>query len=100
MNFSVINGAKYVSSSYTFFFKIRMDEIIGKLILGMLLPKVLPNTTEPLGVTILKSRGFFSYAYWYWIGVVALLGFVLLLNVCFAMALTYLSRAYLHLLSV
>ncbi|KAF8393290.1 hypothetical protein HHK36_021531 [Tetracentron sinense] len=28
-----------------------------------------PNSTEPLGVTVLKSRGIFHEAHWYWIGV-------------------------------
>ncbi|KAE9467762.1 hypothetical protein C3L33_00303, partial [Rhododendron williamsianum] len=41
---------------------------------------VLKNETEPLGVVVLKNRGFFPDAYWYWIGVGALLGFVLLYN--------------------
>lgn len=52
---------------------------------------VLANSTEPLGVTVLKSRGFFPHAYWYWIGVGALFGFVLLFNFLFTMALTFLN---------
>ncbi|GAU11042.1 hypothetical protein TSUD_113350 [Trifolium subterraneum] len=52
---------------------------------------VLPNSSEPLGVEILKSRGFFTHAHWYWIGVGALLGFVILLNITFTLALTYLN---------
>ncbi|GMN21500.1 hypothetical protein TIFTF001_045511 [Ficus carica] len=50
-----------------------------------------PNSTEPLGVAIMKSRGFFPHAYWYWIGIGALFGFVLLFNICFTLALTYLN---------
>ncbi|XP_059643270.1 pleiotropic drug resistance protein 1-like [Cornus florida] len=49
------------------------------------------NATEPLGVTVLKSRGFFTDAYWYWLGVGALFGFMLLFNFCFSLALTYLN---------
>jgi hypothetical protein len=56
--------------------------------------KVLANSTETLGVAVLKSRGFFPHAYWYWIGIGALIGFVLLLNICFILALTYLNRGY------
>ncbi|XP_061336755.1 pleiotropic drug resistance protein 1-like isoform X2 [Gastrolobium bilobum] len=52
---------------------------------------VLPSSTEPLGVEVLKSRGFFRHAYWYWIGVGALFGFVILLNITFTLALTYLN---------
>ncbi|KAK4782743.1 hypothetical protein SAY86_007117 [Trapa natans] len=46
---------------------------------------------EALGVEVLKSRGFFTSAYWYWIGVGALVGFVLLFNFGFTMALKYLN---------
>ncbi|XP_057725148.1 pleiotropic drug resistance protein 1-like isoform X2 [Arachis stenosperma] len=53
--------------------------------------QALPNSTDPLGVEILKSRGFFKHAYWYWIGVVALFGFIILLNITFTLALTYLN---------
>ncbi|MBA0594844.1 hypothetical protein Gorai_011735, partial [Gossypium raimondii] len=52
---------------------------------------VLPFTTEKLGVLVLKSRGFFSEAYWYWIGVGALVGFILVLNILNTLALTYLN---------
>ncbi|GMN19450.1 hypothetical protein TIFTF001_045189 [Ficus carica] len=53
-----------------------------------------PNSTKPLGVTIMKSRGFFPHAYWYWISIGALFGFVLLFNICFTLALTYLNREF------
>ncbi|KAG8643795.1 hypothetical protein MANES_11G067100v8 [Manihot esculenta] len=53
--------------------------------------QVLPNSTEPLGIQVLKSRGFFTNAYWYWIGVGALVGFTLLFNLCFTLALTFLG---------
>ncbi|KAL5756301.1 hypothetical protein ACOSP7_020727 [Xanthoceras sorbifolium] len=53
--------------------------------------KIVPNSTETLGVAILKSRGFFSEAYWYWLGVGALIGFTLLFNFGFTLALTYLD---------
>ncbi|KAI3419000.1 uncharacterized protein J3R85_013510 [Psidium guajava] len=49
------------------------------------------TTNEPLGIQVLKARGFFPHAYWYWIGTGALLGFVLLFNLVFNWALTYLS---------
>ncbi|XP_058724835.1 pleiotropic drug resistance protein 1-like [Vicia villosa] len=53
--------------------------------------KVIPNSNETLGVLILKSRGFFPQAYWYWIGIGALIGYVFLFNFLFALALHYLS---------
>ncbi|XP_022634879.1 pleiotropic drug resistance protein 1-like [Vigna radiata var. radiata] len=52
---------------------------------------VLPNSTEPLGVEVLKSRGFFVQSYWYWIGVAVLFGYTLLFNFGYILALTYLS---------
>ncbi|KAH7845867.1 hypothetical protein Vadar_006860 [Vaccinium darrowii] len=53
--------------------------------------QVPPNSTESLGVLVLKSRGIFPEAHWYWIGVGALVGYVLLFNGIFALALSYLS---------
>ncbi|KOM25783.1 hypothetical protein LR48_Vigan187s002300 [Vigna angularis] len=53
--------------------------------------KVTPNSNESLGVLILKTRGLFPEAYWYWIGVGALLGYVFLFNFLFTLALQYLS---------
>ncbi|KAF8393289.1 hypothetical protein HHK36_021530 [Tetracentron sinense] len=52
---------------------------------------VLPNSTEPLGVTILKSRGIFPEAHWYWIGVGASIGYVFVFNFLFTLALSYLN---------
>ncbi|KAG6665324.1 hypothetical protein I3843_02G131600 [Carya illinoinensis] len=53
--------------------------------------KVLPNTNETLGVTVLKSRDFATHAYWYWIGLGATVGFIFLFNISFPIALTYLN---------
>lgn len=53
----------------------------------------------PLGVEIMTSRGFFPYAYWYWIGAGALVGFVAVLNILYTAALAYLNRKRLYLLS-
>ncbi|KAK4481902.1 hypothetical protein RD792_012814 [Penstemon davidsonii] len=50
-----------------------------------------PNTTESLGVQVLKSRGYFSEAYWYWIGLGALFGLFFLYNLGFILALTFLK---------
>ncbi|CAI9755629.1 unnamed protein product [Fraxinus pennsylvanica] len=49
------------------------------------------NSTLSLGETLLKIRGLFPDSYWYWIGVGALLGYTLLLNILFTLALTYLN---------
>lgn len=56
------------------------------------LPKVVPYTNETLGVFILSSRGFFTEAYWYWIGIGALFGFTILFNSGFMLALAFLKR--------
>ncbi|XP_008795450.2 ABC transporter G family member 36-like [Phoenix dactylifera] len=51
----------------------------------------LPGSTEPLGVLVLKSRGVFPEAKWYWIGFGALIGYMLLFNALFTVALAYLN---------
>lgn len=67
---------------------------IGQSFQIIFLEQIVPGGSETIGVAILKSRGFFPYSYWYWIGVGALIGFVLILNFAFTMALTYLDREY------
>ncbi|OIT36974.1 pleiotropic drug resistance protein 1 [Nicotiana attenuata] len=54
---------------------------------------IAPNGTEPLGAAVVRSRGFFPNAYWYWIGIGALVGFTILFNICFSLALTYLNHS-------
>lgn len=51
-----------------------------------------PGSTDTLGVVILKSRAMFSDPLWYWIGIVALLGYIVLFNFMATLALTYLKR--------
>ncbi|KAI4380936.1 hypothetical protein MLD38_007066 [Melastoma candidum] len=50
-----------------------------------------PNSSEPLGVTVLKSRGLFPEARWYWIGLGAMIGYVFLFNFLFIVALKFLE---------
>ncbi|KAK8995057.1 hypothetical protein V6N11_069508 [Hibiscus sabdariffa] len=50
-----------------------------------------PNSTESLGVLILKSRGISPEARWYWIGVGALIGYCFLFDFLFTLALKYLD---------
>ncbi|KAL6614944.1 hypothetical protein ACP70R_037214 [Stipagrostis hirtigluma subsp. patula] len=47
------------------------------------------RTTETIGVAVTKSRGFFPESYWYWIGVGALIGYIIVLNSLFVFALAY-----------
>jgi len=44
----------------------------------------------------LKSRGFFTQSYWYWIGFGAMIGYTLLFNFGYLLALTYLNREFVH----
>lgn len=60
--------------------------------------KILPNKTEPLGIEVLDSRGFFTDAYWYWLGVGALTGFIILFQFGFTLALSFLNRLYLYII--
>ncbi|XP_078428059.1 ABC transporter G family member 39-like isoform X2 [Wolffia australiana] len=48
-------------------------------------------TKETLGVLVLKTRGFFYHASWYWIGVGAMIGYICLFNILFMLALDYLD---------
>ncbi|XP_038878639.1 ABC transporter G family member 38 isoform X2 [Benincasa hispida] len=53
---------------------------------------VLNGSTESLGVSVLKSRGLFVNPYWYWICLVALVGFIVLFNGISAVALAFLNE--------
>ncbi|GAY59271.1 hypothetical protein CUMW_193230, partial [Citrus unshiu] len=66
--------------------------IMANEFLGHSWKKFTPTSTESLGVQVLESREFFAHAYWYWLGLGALFGFILLLNVGFALALTFLNQ--------
>ncbi|KAL0323901.1 UNVERIFIED_CONTAM: Pleiotropic drug resistance protein 1 [Sesamum calycinum] len=50
-----------------------------------------PGATEPVGVSILKARGIFPEARWYWIGLGAIIGYAFLFNFLVTLALTYLN---------
>ncbi|KAJ0744246.1 putative ABC-type maltose transporter [Helianthus annuus] len=66
-----------------------MNGIAVNEFLGDRWKKPINDTT--LGKTIITSRGFFAEAYWYWIAVVALVGFVFLFNICFTLCLEFLD---------
>ncbi|OWM65655.1 hypothetical protein CDL15_Pgr017152 [Punica granatum] len=67
------------------------NAIVVNEFLGKSWSHIPPNSTEPLGIQVLKARGFFPHAYWYWIGVGALFGFVIIFNFGFSIALAYLK---------
>lgn len=48
-----------------------------------------PN--NPIGMELLKSRGLFTNNYWYWIGIAALMGFTVMSNIFFTLALHFLN---------
>ncbi|KAJ7962916.1 Pleiotropic drug resistance ABC transporter [Quillaja saponaria] len=60
--------------------------------LGHQWSQVLPDSPQPLGIRVLKSRGFFTKASFYWIAVAALAGYIILFNICYTVALTYLNE--------
>ncbi|CAI9115148.1 OLC1v1015985C1 [Oldenlandia corymbosa var. corymbosa] len=49
------------------------------------------GSTMPLGVLVLKNRSLFTHASWYWIGTISLIGFTILFNVLYTIALTFLK---------
>ncbi|XP_065866240.1 ABC transporter G family member 29-like [Euphorbia lathyris] len=53
--------------------------------------KLASDNVTRLGVAILKNFDIFPDENWYWIGVVALIGFIILFNILFTFALMYLS---------
>lgn len=59
-----------------------------------ILLQVLNGSSKALGVEVLESRGMFTEAKWYWIGFAALLGYVVLFNAFFTMALDFLKREW------
>ncbi|KAF5938930.1 hypothetical protein HYC85_023189 [Camellia sinensis] len=50
-----------------------------------------PNSTETLGLQVLKARGLFLEAHWYWIGVGVTVGYFFIFNFLFTLALAYLN---------
>eukprot|EP01018_Ginkgo_biloba_P026508 Gb_37005 [translate_table: standard] len=46
---------------------------------------------DNIGVRLLESRGIFPDSYWYWLGVGALIGYNLVFNVLYTLALTFLN---------
>lgn len=60
----------------------------------IIVPQIVPGTNQPLGVIVLKARGAFTKAYWYWIGVVVMIGYTLLFNYLIYLGLAYLKREY------
>ncbi|KVH98014.1 hypothetical protein Ccrd_023769 [Cynara cardunculus var. scolymus] len=51
----------------------------------------IPWNDTTLGKTIIESGGFFAEAYWYWIAIAAMIGFILVFNLCFALSLALLD---------
>ncbi|WJX79105.1 transcription factor [Trifolium repens] len=70
--------------------------LVNNEFLGKTWRHVLPNSTNPLGVDVLKSRGFFTESYFYWICFGALIGYTLLFNLAYILALTYLNPIEKH----
>ncbi|GAB2293593.1 transcription factor [Dionaea muscipula] len=64
--------------------------------LGHSWSKIAPGSNETTGVTVLKLRGIFPHAYWYWLGAGALLGYICLFNILYTLALTFLNPIEKH----
>ncbi|KVI05977.1 hypothetical protein Ccrd_015657 [Cynara cardunculus var. scolymus] len=52
---------------------------------------LVPLNGTTLGTWAITGRGFFAEAYWYWIAVAALLGFIFFFNLIFALSLAFLN---------
>ncbi|KAM0873038.1 hypothetical protein ACQ4PT_038324 [Festuca glaucescens] len=53
--------------------------------------KIVSGGNQTIGVTVLKDRGIFTEAKWYWIGLGAMVGYTLLFNLLYTVALSALS---------
>ncbi|KAM3351058.1 hypothetical protein ACQJBY_023217 [Aegilops geniculata] len=53
--------------------------------------KILPGQNDTMGIMVLKSRGIFTEAKWYWIGFGAMIGYTLLFNLLYTLALSVLN---------
>ncbi|CAN1280685.1 ABC transporter G family member 40, partial [Linum perenne] len=69
------------------------NAIVINEFLGNSWSKVPANSTESLGIQVLRSRGFFTEPHWYWLGFGATIGFLFLFNIVFAVALTFLDSS-------
>ncbi|KAF8696860.1 hypothetical protein HU200_036499 [Digitaria exilis] len=80
-------------NSFVYIFRTLQNAISVNEMLGHSWDKILNSSVsnETLGVQCLKSRGVFPEAKWYWIGFGALLGFIMLFNCLFTLALAYLK---------
>ncbi|KAL8123018.1 pleiotropic drug resistance protein 1-like [Apium graveolens] len=68
-----------------------MNAITVNEFLGHQWSHLTANGTETLGVTVLKSKGFFPHTRWYWIGIGALFITILFLNLAYTLALDILN---------
>ena len=50
------------------------------------------TSNDTLGKTIIEARGLFAEVKFYWIGIGALIGFCIIYNILFTLALAYLNR--------
>jgi hypothetical protein len=86
-----ISGTQLEQSKYSLWTGYQINHIEKqKISISML--QITPGQNETLGISILKSRGIFTDAKWYWIGFSALIGYTLLFNILFTVALSFLSR--------
>ncbi|WVZ69772.1 hypothetical protein U9M48_018507 [Paspalum notatum var. saurae] len=71
-----------------------MNAITANEFLGKQWNNVISNgqTTDTIGIAVMKSHGFFPEPYWFWIGAGALVGYAIVLNSLFALALAYFDQ--------
>ncbi|XP_047320053.1 pleiotropic drug resistance protein 1-like [Impatiens glandulifera] len=67
------------------------NAIIVNEFLGNSWHQSFPNTNQTLGEVLMISKSFFHQARWYWIGIGALIGYIILFNLFYTLALTYLN---------
>ncbi|OVA08561.1 ABC transporter-like [Macleaya cordata] len=68
---------------------------VNEMLAPRWMDKLASDNETKLGVAVLESLDIFPQSYWFWIGAMALLGFTILFNILFTLALKYLNRKHL-----
>lgn len=69
-----------------------MADNVSPCFCSVIIIQHLPGTNKELGLSVLESRGATTDPHWYWIGVAALIGFILFYALLANLALAYLKR--------
>ncbi|GAB2293500.1 transcription factor [Dionaea muscipula] len=64
---------------------------VNEMLAPRWMDKLASDNATRLGLAVLKNSGVFQESYWYWIAAGALVGYIVMFNVAYTVALTYLN---------